>query len=325
VRTIVRERIPTAAGLPHPLGRHITHDSESWRYAWRSPQPGRRLSAVRHTRRIPVLDQGQLGSCTGQAGIGCLGTDPFYATLIPGALASSAGLTDGDLAQIKASFIETVLGDSVTFASTRDAPWYSLDEAGAVALYSAATGIDDYPGEYPPDDTGSDGLSIAKALTAAGMVSGYRWAFTPDDALDALQHGPVITGVPWYTNSFDPDPVTGIVSIGGDLAGGHEFVVDEYDPDRNVVGCTNSWGTGWGLAGRFYLRVDDWATLLSRQGDVTVFAPLTEPAPTPSPDPALAADQAFAAALRLWAFQRHVGRNGRAAKAGRTWLWKRGL
>ncbi len=286
-RTIVRERIPSRDPR---LGRHVNHDSESRRYAWRSPHPGRRLPSVRHRRRIPVLDQGNLGSCTGNAGIGALGTDPFYATVPV-------------------------------------SPTYSLDEAGAQCLYSYATRIDDYPGEWPPDDSGSDGLSIAKALTAAGEIAGYQWAFTVADALDALQHGPVITGVNWYTDSFDPDPVTGIVSIGGSLAGGHEFVVDEYDAARNLVGATNSWGTGWGLAGRFYLTVGDWATLLGRQSDVTVFVPLTQPAPTPTPAPPDAddADRTLWAATRGWAGARHIGSNARAARAVRAWAARKGL
>lgn len=290
-RVIVQERIPTATDLPHPLGRHVRHDSESRRYPFRAPWP-RRLASVRWQRHIGVLDQGSIGACTGFAGVGCLCTDPYYETLTP------------------------------------SLPWrYTLDHAGALALYSEATKIDDYPGSWPPDDTGSDGGSVAKALTAAEEISGYQWTFSVDDALVALSHGPVITGVPWFMNMFYPDPTTGVVDIGGGLAGGHEFVVDEYDDDRKLVGCTNSWGTGWGLAGRFYLRVQDWATLLDQQGDVTVFVPLTEPAPEPTPvvDPDLAADAAFATALRPWTSRRHIGCNERAAVAARTWLAARGL
>lgn len=285
-RTIVRERIPPTDPR---LGRRVNHDTESWRYAWRTPHPGRRLTSVRHTRRVPVLDQGQLGSCTGNAGIGCLGTDPYYATISP---------TDH---------------------------WHALNEADAVALYSSATGADDYPGQYPPDDTGSDGLTIAKVLTEAGEIAGYQWAFTVADALAALQTRPLISGVPWYDDMFNPDPATGIASIGGTLAGGHEFVVDEYDADRQLVGCTNSWGTGWGMSGRFYLRVTDWATLLAEQGDVTIFVPSTDPPPIPTPDPDRVADRTFADVLHLWVARRHVGDNERTARAARTWLTKRGL
>ena len=60
-----RERIPTAPGIPFPLGRHINHDPESRRYAY--PETDRVLQSVRWPRRTPVLDQGNLGSCTGNA------------------------------------------------------------------------------------------------------------------------------------------------------------------------------------------------------------------------------------------------------------------
>ena len=35
-------------------------------------------------------------------------------------------------------------------------------EGFAVKLYEDATVVDGYPGEYPPDDTGSSGLAICK-------------------------------------------------------------------------------------------------------------------------------------------------------------------
>jgi hypothetical protein len=283
-RTINRERYrPT----DHRLGRHVNHDSESRRY--RVDTTGLRIASVQHRRHIGVLNQGDLGSCTGNAGIGCLGTDPNYDTL------------------------PTIGG-------------YALTQQGAVALYSAATRIDEYPGEYPPEDTGSDGLSIAKALRAAGDISGYRWAFSLDDALKALTASPLITGIPWYSSMFTPGS-DGLVKVFGALAGGHEIVVDEYDGARGWVGFTNSWGSDWGLAGRFYLAVEDWGTLLAQQGDVTAFVPATAPAPVPDPPgPALdPADVAFATALRPWATQRHAGGNARAAIAAQAWLRAKNL
>ena len=35
------------------------------------------LRTVRHKRMVPIFDQGSLGSCTGQAAIGCVSTTPF--------------------------------------------------------------------------------------------------------------------------------------------------------------------------------------------------------------------------------------------------------
>jgi hypothetical protein len=286
------ERIPSTDPR---LGRHVRHDDRSRAFAY--PTAGLTLTSAKHTRRIPVLDQGQLGSCTGNAGIGALGTDPYFETLVdPGAVRGTPGSR------------------------------YSFDEAGAVALYSAATKLDDAPGSYPPDDTGSDGLSVAKALKTAGEISGYQHTFTLTDALLALGKTPVITGVSWHEDMFQPDS-DGRVHITGALAGGHEFVVDEIDVETERVWFTNSWGTSWGVNGRAYLTFDDWGRLLADQGDVTVFTPLTQPAPTPTPAPPADPDQALAAIAHPWVLEHHtaVGGNNHMASALKAWLHAKGL
>lgn len=281
-RTIYRERLPF-----HPrLGRSVHHDSESRRFRVTAP-PDVAIVNVQHQRHIPVFDQGSIGSCTGNAGVGCTGTGPFYVTL------------------------------------TR--PKFTWDEDGAVALYSRATVLDSYSGAYPPDDTGSDGLSIAKALKEAGEISGYLWAFTPQDARAALMAQPLITGIRWDNGMFDPTP-DGQVRPGGSVAGGHEIVVDGYELDGSTpsnddrVWFTNSWGESWGVAGRFWMRFGDWAELLADNGDVTQFVPISAPAPTPTPAPdeQSAGDELWSA-TKVWARARHVDGNARAASAVQAW------
>jgi hypothetical protein len=137
----------------------------------------------------------------------------------------------------------------------------------------------------------------------------------------------LITGINWYADMFTPSP-EGIVRITGELAGGHEIVVDEYDPVRGLVGFTNSWNDRWGLQGRFYLAGEDYATLLDRDGDVTVLLP-PAPAPVPpTPGPAPSGvDAALAQVMRAggWVSARHWGANARVAAAARTWLISKGL
>jgi hypothetical protein len=291
-RTILRERIPSTDPR---LRRHIHHDSESWRYPF--PTAGLSIQSVTHTRLIPVLDQGQVGSCTGNAGIGCLGTDPYYASL--------------------REDVGKQLGAGTTGV-------YPLDEAGAVRLYSDAEVIDG-DGPYPPNDNGSSGLSIARVLKAAGEIAGYTHTFTPDDALKALTVTPFITGVSWYEGMFTPDD-DGRVHPTGRLAGGHEFVADQLDAELGRVWFTNSWGTSWGLGGRFYLTFGDYGDLLADQGDVTIFTPLTAPAPVPTPVPG-DPDTAFAAALHHhdWIHHPHIATTAHVAAAAREWLAKKGL
>src|SRR4051812_6670462 len=103
------------------LGRHVRHDPRSWSFSFAAVDIST-LSSVRHQSQIPVLDQGNLGSCTGHAATKCLSYDPFWSE--PAVL--------------------EVIGKDAT-----------ADEAYAVTVYSDATKLDDYPGAYPPKDTGS--------------------------------------------------------------------------------------------------------------------------------------------------------------------------
>lgn len=234
------------------LGRHVRHDPRSRRYQI-VPRSLGELASVRHHRYIPVLDQGSIGSCTGNAALGAVGTGALYEALNRNVLQPSA--VDAE-----------------------------EDEQRAVALYSAATRVDEYGGAYPPDDTGSSGLGVAKACKAVGLISGYRHAMGLEAALTALAAQAVITGVNWY-ETFDEPDARGLIVITRDAAvrGGHEIVLDELDAENRLIWLTNSWGPSWGVSGRACMSWDTFGRLLDEDGDVTVFAPVTEPAPQPSP------------------------------------------
>ena len=142
-------------------------------------------------------------------------------------------------------------------------------EDDAVSIYSAATRLDPYTGEYPPTDTGSSGLSVAKVLKARGEISSYGHAFGFTHFLGALQLGPVLVGIPWYSDMFSPDS-RGFVHPTGEVAGGHEILA-VGDDAKSVVAFQNSWGAGWGVAGgRFYMSYADVRKLLKQDGDATV-------------------------------------------------------
>ena len=93
---------------------------------------------VLHAHNAPVLDQGKVGSCTGHTMAQALNTEFF-----------NTARTGGTY----------------------------LNDTEAVALYSAASFIDDIPGGYLPDDTGSSGLAVAKAAQQRRPFEGLR----PDD------------------------------------------------------------------------------------------------------------------------------------------------
>jgi hypothetical protein len=141
-------------------------------------------------------------------------------------------------------------------------------------LYSAATRLDYVPGHYPPEDTGSSGLAVAKAAARLGLIHAYHHAFSLNGCLAALGHvGPVIIGIPWYAGFDDPFGAGALLQIAGDVRGGHEVELLGVDVQARLVFGVNSWGVGWGAHGRFSMSWDTLERLLSEDGDCVVPMP----------------------------------------------------
>lgn len=206
------------------LGRNVNHDPRS--LAFPAAVSAAPRKPVLHRHYGPVLDQGQLGSCTGNAMAQALNTAPFHK--------SRAKL---------------------------------LTEADAVSIYSAATLIDGSPGHYPPTDTGSDGLSVAKVAAKRGYISAYHHAFDVEHALGALQLSPFLFGTSWHESMFTPD-ADGFVHPDGNVVGGHEILC--IGDTGTALVFLNSWGKSWGKGGTFLLSYADFAALMADSGDVTV-------------------------------------------------------
>lgn len=274
------------------LGRHVEHDPRSLAYQVEADGTS---TDVTWDAEIAVLDQGDVGSCTGNATVDDLGTDPFYP----------------EMEQLAAS------DHTVT-----------LDEPMALRVYSAAEKIDGGQG-YPPEDEGSSGLSAAKAAKNSGYISGYQHMTSLAACKTAIQKSAFLVGCNWYT-SFDSPDENGLVGIapGATVRGGHEICC------RGYVGglwrFRNSWGTGFGVEGEFFMSDETLTELLAEQGDATLLVPLSQPAPTPKPVPTPPApvagrtvefSAADGAALDKWAAEPHLFHNSSvAAKA-----WKDGV
>jgi hypothetical protein len=144
-----------------------------------------------------------------------------------------------------------------------------LNEQDAVSLYELETQMEGQP--YPPNDPGGSGLMVCKAAQQRGLISSYTHAFGVQHALEALVLRPVITGISWYS-SFDTPDASGLVQIapGATVRGGHEIVADQIDADNQLVWFWNSWGTTFGVGGRFCMSFSTWEQLLADHGDVTV-------------------------------------------------------
>jgi len=261
-----------------PLGRNVYHDSRNRSYPYR--RAAAQLTSQLWPRHIPILDQGNVGSCTGNEQVGALGTGNVFTALPAG-----------------------------------HAP---LDETLALYIYSHAETIDG-DGPYPPNDNGSSGPSAAQVAKNLGLISGYLHCFSLADVLDALETGPVGIGSNWYDSMDEPDGGVVEVSPGAQVRGGHEYLCRGKDVASKMLFFDNSWGTGWGTGGSFSYSFATLERLLAEQGDATVSLPLNVPLPPPVP-PADDPDKTFAQVLHPWVLLHHIGGNGRASKAAEAWL-----
>ncbi len=142
---------------------------------------------------------------------------------------------------------------------------YSLDDAHA--FYHDETELDPANGVYPPADPGSSGLAVMTVLRSRGLIASYSHAFSPAVAVAALAHGPIAVGTIWTQSMFEPKRGRISVDKRSAVAGGHEYVIDGWDPKTQRVHMTNSWGDNWGSAGGATIAYGSFAWLLSQSGD----------------------------------------------------------
>lgn len=156
----------------------------------------------------------------------------------------------------------------------------------AFNLYNRAKQLDDWTGE---DYSGTSVLAGAKAvqehvnLNGEPLVGEYRWAFGTEDVLRVIGHrGPVVLGVTWYDNMYEPDE-NNYIHAAGEVVGGHCILangvhlvplddsqpvlsLDNVDLDKSRIVLHNSWGASWGNNGEARLTVRDLTALLDEQG-----------------------------------------------------------
>jgi hypothetical protein len=211
---------------PHRLGRHVEHDPASRAFSAGTAA----VKTVMHKRHTPAFDQGDLGSCTGNAMAGALMTEPLW---VPGR---------------------------------------KLTEVDAVKLYESATRLDDIPGKYKPEDTGSSGLGVMKAAVKAKYITGYAHSFSLEQLLGSLTLRPGILGINWYSSFDEPRPDGECpLTPKAKNRGGHEIQMFGIDVKKKRVWCFNSWGPTWGgtKKGTFYFSWKTLQRLLDEDGDAT--------------------------------------------------------
>lgn len=154
---------------------------------------------------------------------------------------------------------------------------HDIDDAYARVLYRDAQRVDEWPGEAYE---GTSVLAGAKVLTSRQEYESYHWAFSIEDVLWSVGYlGPVVLGINWLEGMFDPRP-SGLLEVSGRIAGGHAILargvrlkarlVGEGLEPLEVVRLRNSWGSGYGVSGDVYLRVEDLERLLKADGDACI-------------------------------------------------------
>lgn len=142
-----------------------------------------------------------------------------------------------------------------------------LPEVTPAILYKDAQRRDVWPGES------YDGTSVrggAKALQARGYIADYRWTWDVEELARAiLTLGPVVVGSDWFYGMFFPD-IEGVITLTGQSAGGHAYVVNGVSMSRRMFRIKNSWGRNWGKNGYAYISFDNMQTLLNRHGEACI-------------------------------------------------------
>jgi hypothetical protein len=165
-----------------------------------------------------------------------------------------------------------------------------LTDAYALGIYRRAQQIDPWPGE---NYSGTSVLAGVKAVMEQRNASNlpyygeYRWAFGTEDVLRVVGYkGPLVLGINWYDNMYEPDSKN-FIHASGEIAGGHAILLtgvkivkkpdhlvgyglDNLDIDQSYVRLHNSWGLGYGVNGEAFLTVRDLNKLLNEDGEACI-------------------------------------------------------
>lgn len=188
----------------------------------------------------PIENQGNLGSCTGQAIAGAIEL-----------LIKRAGRTL-DVSRLYIYYYERLLEGTVNY----DSGAYIRD--GMRAVYNYGAPIENL---WPYDITKFKMAPSSQAVTDGKKrkVTLYQAVANHQGCLDSIASGfPVVIGFNVYS-SFESAKVakTGIMpypNTGKEkMLGGHAVLLVGYDKTKQVYIVRNSWGGGWGDRGYFYM------------------------------------------------------------------------
>ncbi len=143
-------------------------------------------------------------------------------------------------------------------------------------IYLESRRNDEFSGEA---DEGTSVRAGMETLKRHGLISAYYNGRDWQESVEyMLTTGPLILGIPWYQQMFDPD-ANGVITIGGSIAGGHAIFCYAADWDNKFITLRGSWSTDWGRDGDCLLSFQDFDRLLKDGGVcVSCTEPINQPA-----------------------------------------------
>lgn len=235
--------------------------------------------------KTPVEDQGNLGSCTGNAGDNAF---KIRDLLVTGDFFNGSRLAlyywareiDGDVSEDNGSELRTMAQVLAKKGVPPETDWPYITSKFAIK---------------PPANVDAD--AAKSVATKYYRVDGN----TPTETLNNIKAAistnyPVMFGFDVYNNFFDIDSSGNMPMGAGGLAGGHAVCVVGYDDTHaNIDGSKgalfikNSWGSGWGANGYFWMPYnyviiandnvgDAWEII--DESDFVPVPPIPNPVPT---------------------------------------------
>jgi len=117
---------------------------------------------------------------------------------------------------------------------------------------------------------GSTVRAGAKVLKKLGFIKEYRWTRNIDEITKALLvFGPVIVGSHWYSDMLKTDS-NGKVEFSGRNIGGHAYILNGVDVNKNLYRIKNSWGRRWGIQSHGFIDINDFERLIAPGGEICI-------------------------------------------------------
>lgn len=133
-------------------------------------------------------------------------------------------------------------------------------------LYHGAQYHDQWQGQFETYE-GSSVLGAMQYLKSVGAIPRYLWCTTLLEMQVAVSnYGPLMIGIDWDWNMFEPNS-KGVIMTGGGNAGGHAIEVIGVDFNRELFELPNTWGTKFGINGSVWLPFAEMEKLRRRRGE----------------------------------------------------------